>query len=332
MSLAQIARFRPAGPWRLGPDSGATDRVDRLLHSDSLYSAVTLAMAEFGRLEEWLEATARAAEPVVRLTSAFPFHGDTLFAPPPMNHWPPAPSPRVRWKGARFVPIQAIARLLREGGLSENDWIVDAESECLIPVGKGRAGAPFRVGVRSGAAVDRVTGAVAGHSVACLEFAPGAGFWMAVAYANDDARAMWSQVVAGALRLLGDTGFGGERSRGWGRSEAVEIRDAGGAFAPFAAPEGEHAHETGWWLLSLFSPADDEQVDWTRGAFATVTRSGRARSGELKRSSRMIAEGSVLMSGSALRGVARDVAPETSQHPIYRWGAAFAVPAAVRAS
>ena len=33
----------------------------------------------------------------------------------------------------------------------------------------------------------------------------------------------WQEPVKAAFRLLADTGFGGERSRGWGRSEAPEF-------------------------------------------------------------------------------------------------------------
>ena len=55
MNPALLVRLRPTGPWRIGPDSGARDRVDRIYHSDSLYSAVSSAMARLGLLDEWLE-------------------------------------------------------------------------------------------------------------------------------------------------------------------------------------------------------------------------------------------------------------------------------------
>ena len=56
MNPACIVKFRPLGPWRIGPDSGARDRVDTLYHSDTLFSAVTAGMASLGRLQEWLDA------------------------------------------------------------------------------------------------------------------------------------------------------------------------------------------------------------------------------------------------------------------------------------
>ena len=94
----------PTTPWRIGPDSGDRDRVDRIFHSDSVFSAVSTAMARMGAIEEWLDATARAAltnePPAVRFTSCFPLQGEQRFVVPPRSHWPPAASAKVRWKAA----------------------------------------------------------------------------------------------------------------------------------------------------------------------------------------------------------------------------------------
>ncbi len=61
MSSAVLVRLRPTGPWRIGPDSGDRDRVDRVYHSDALYSAVCGAMFRLGEGGAWLDATARAS-------------------------------------------------------------------------------------------------------------------------------------------------------------------------------------------------------------------------------------------------------------------------------
>jgi CRISPR/Cas system CSM-associated protein Csm4 (group 5 of RAMP superfamily) len=84
MNPGCIIKIRPLGPWRIGPDTGERRRVDTIYHSDSLYSAVTSAMSSLGRLDEWLEATARnQAGAAVSFSSCFPFHGDTAFIVPP---------------------------------------------------------------------------------------------------------------------------------------------------------------------------------------------------------------------------------------------------------
>jgi CRISPR/Cas system CSM-associated protein Csm4 (group 5 of RAMP superfamily) len=86
----------------------------------------------------------------------------------------------------------------------------------------------------------------------------------------------------------------------------------------------------GYWLLSLFTPAPADSVDWGRGNYAVIARGGRvdsaAGSGQLKKQVRMIAEGSVLYASGILRGAAPDVAPDGFAHPVFRAGFAVAIP------
>jgi CRISPR type III-A-associated RAMP protein Csm4 len=407
MNPGIVVKLRPTGPWRIGPDSGARNRVDAIYHSDSLYGAVTSAMARMGSIEEWLDATARAPQPAVCFSSCFPFLDEIGFVVPPRSVWPPTSpallSARVRWKTARFVPLGIVQAVLAGQTLDENHWTIDGPSECLVPA--GRPG-PFRTGMRWNAAVDRLTGASERHFTACVEFRPGAGLWTVVAFADDAARDRWSGPVKTAFRWLADSGFGGERSRGWGRAEAPEfvegvlpemilgVRDAGSGVResaavasgpdvlpgppatepeepapvppieeptpappepdpepvippsplpepmtaePVPAPESLIAHPASrtpngaapHWLLSLFTPAPADTVDWSRGNYTVVTRGGRVdTSGELKKLVHMVTEGSVIYAADALHGSAPDVAPEGSEHPVFRAGFALAIPLA----
>jgi CRISPR type III-A-associated RAMP protein Csm4 len=327
-----LVRLRPTGPWRIGPDSGDRDRVERIYHSDALYSAVCGAMARLGTLDEWLDATARAVEhgrePAVRFSSCFPFHNETLYVVPPQHLWPPPASSKIRWKGARFVPFAVVESLLAGKPPSEDAWTVDGESECLMPATATAGSTLFRASVRSSAAVDRNGDAATPHSVACLEFTTGSGFWFIAEFADDAAQQTWSERVKAAIRLLADSGFGGERSRGWGRSQAPEFREdpalqnRDGA----AAAEGE----TGHWMLSLYHPAESDAVNWQRGNYSLTTRGGRVESeagwGQLKKNTRMVAEGSVLVSSAQPRGAAANVAPDGFAHPVYRAGFALSLP------
>jgi len=226
MNPGLVVKLRPTGPWRIGPDSGARNRVDFIYHSDSLYSAVTAAMARMGWLEDWLDATARASEPAVCFGSCFPFVDDVSFVVPPRTVWPPASpaamSARVRWRSARFVPLEVVQAMLAGRPLDDNQWSVDGPSECLVPA--GRPG-PFRTALRWSAAVDRLTGGTERHSTACIEFRAGCGLWTMVSFQDAAAHARWVEPVKAAFRLLADSGFGGERSRGWGRAEAPEFTE-----------------------------------------------------------------------------------------------------------
>lgn len=341
MQPACLVRFYPTGPWRLGPESGQRDRVESILHSDTLFSAVCWAMDALGLVEEWLDATARAsADPAVRLSSGFPFQGDVLFVVPPFHVWPPAPSLKTRWKGAKFVPFSAVGRLLAGDSLGEEEWRVDGLSECLLPASWTQG--PFRRALRSNAAVDRVSGDVVVHRTACLEFGPDAGLWAVAAFAGEEARARWDKPLRAAFRLLADSGVGGERSRGWGRSRDPEFTEGNlrGLLLDNMPPEPggeatEPAAETqAHWLLSLFTPATGERVDWASGNYTLVVRGGRVEAagahGALKRPARLVAEGSVLVSGGPLAGCARNAAPEGAPHAAYRAGFALALPVPYR--
>lgn len=329
MNSGFIVRLQPRGPWRFGPQSGSRDRVDRIFHSDSLYSAITHAMLQLGEMTEWLAATADAATPAVQFSSCFPYHGNTLYIVPPCSVWPPVQSAKVRWKGARFIPLSLVSSLLGDKRLDEDRWVVDPVSECLLAIEKqGIPSGPFRIGIRNSAAVDRVeNGNIALHSTACLEFSEGAGLWCLAAFADADSQARWAEPVRAAFRLLADSGMGGERSRGWGRSETPQFTDG---TLPELIYTVKPEVETAWWLLSLFSPAADDSVDWQRGDYSTISRGGRVESpqasGDEKRLLHMVQEGSVLFSATKLKGVARDVAPENFPHPVYRAGFALAIP------
>jgi CRISPR type III-A-associated RAMP protein Csm4 len=471
MNPGLVVKLRPAGPWRIGPDSGARNKVDAIYHSDTLYGAVTSAMARLGSLDEWLDATARSAAPAVCFSSCFPFLDEIGFVAPPRTVWPPSTpavqSSRVRWKSARFVPLSIVQSILAGKRLDDGEWTVDGASECLVPA--GRQG-PFRTGLRWNAAVDRLSGATERHSTACLEFRSGAGLWTVVSFGDDAARDRWMEPVKAAFRWLADSGFGGERSRGWGRSESPEFvegtlpemilgaeagaeagvggqgpgagetaspvevaAEPGGAAAverpaeepsptppvegppagagetaspvevaaeavsapveppseepspvppveeppvqeppisepppPEETPQSQEsevasapleeasqlhtpeiaaspeslapgprplapvpplAPASAHWLLSVFTPAADDSVDWSRGNYTVLTRSGRVdRSGELKKQLPMVAEGSVVYAGSAPRGAALDVAPEGAAHPVFRAGFALSIP------
>ena len=481
MNPGLVVKLRPSGPWRIGPDSGARNRVDVIYHSDSLFSAVTSAMSRMGSLAAWLDATARSQAPAVCFGSCFPFLDDIGFVVPPRTVWPPtspaAMSARVRWKSARFIPLSMVESILAGKRPNDNQWSVDGASGCLVPVGKP---GPFRTSVRWNAAVDRLSGTSERHATACIEFREGCGLWTVVCFRDDAARDRWQEPVKAAFRWLADSGFGGERSRGWGRSETPEFVEGTlpgliieykrrtpsspveeppneeppvtepppseepepqpeppveeppneelsiSALSPTEEPEQaletqtvigaatvseqsdapqteapSEAHETvpeaeslaepapesvageplpetrsvdeserapetdaaitasvrapdlaepmqvaaeppattpptstvplqAHWLLSLFTPAADDTVDWGRGSYTVLARGGRidspSGSGELKKQIQMVAEGSVLYADGVPLGAAADVAPDGFAHPVFRAGFALAIP------
>lgn len=344
MQQALLVRLRPSGPWRYGPSDGALDRVDTLYRSDRLFSALTLAMRQLGLLDSWLDATARSERPAVAFTSLFPFQGDTLFVTPPANLWPPpsslvnSPSPvfltKVRWRAAHFVPLSLVDALLTGQSVLADQWIPDPDSGCLLRRDRPSS-SPFRNVTRATSPVDRVSlTSVSAEPNACVEFEPGSGLWTAIRFADDAAHETWTEPLKSAFRLLADTGFGGGRSKGWGQVQAPEFES--GAWPSLilpktgrAAKNDTHEEQTSrsYWLLSLYSPAAADTVNWSGGQYELTVRNGRVdgSSGTLKKSVRMVVEGCILDATAEPIGTAVDVAPAGFAHPVYRSGIALSL-------
>ena len=292
MQPGLLIRLRPLGAWRFGPADGAHDRVDTLYRSDRLYSAVSLAMQRLGFLDEWLDATARAAHPAVVFSSLYPFQGETLYAIPPATLWPPppallhSPSPvfltKIRWKTARFVPITVIDSLITGQPILADQWLPDPDSGCLLRRDRPSA-SPFRIVTRDTAAVDRLTRTSdEPKPVACVEFEPTAGLWTVARFIDNAHEQTWNPRLQAALRLLSDSGFGGGRSKGWGQTQTAEFHS--GQWPALLLPKlgrllrhaPAPAEGSGlFWLLSLYSPAATDKVDWSGGNYSLSARAGR---------------------------------------------------------
>jgi CRISPR type III-A-associated RAMP protein Csm4 len=339
MQQALLIRLRPAGPWRYGPGDGGQDRVDTLYRSDRLYSAVTLAMRDLGFLQDWLSATA-LARPSIALSSLFPFQGDSLFAIPPATAWPPlpalvnTPSPvflsKIRWKAAQFVPLSLIDSLLTGQSILADQWLPDPESGCLLRRDRPSTN-PFRVTSRHSAPVDRpAQSSFEVRSTACVEFEAGSGLWCAVRFSDESAEAEWSGRIQAAFRLLSDTGFGGRRTSGWGQTQPPEFQR--GLWPALLFPKAARSVAQGkgfangnhkgsqFWLLSLYSPATNDEVDWTSGGYHLTLRAGAST-----KALQMVAEGSVIAAHSEPVGTTVDIATDGFAHAVYRSGLALTV-------
>ena len=226
MNPGLVVKLRPSGPWRIGPDSGARNRVDVIYHSDSLYSAVTAAMARLGWLEEWLDATARTGcARRFAFSSCFPFL-DEIGLRGSAAH---ASGRRRRLRAGGTGAVEERALRSADGGAGDSGGAALGRE----PVERGRSqrvpGARRKArSVPHGGALERRRGPADGrkrtafHGVHRIPRRD-AGLWTVVSFADEAAREQWQEPVKAAFRLLADSGFGGERSRGWGRSEAPEF-------------------------------------------------------------------------------------------------------------
>jgi CRISPR type III-A-associated RAMP protein Csm4 len=156
-------------------------------------------------------------------------------------------------------------------------------------------------------------------------------------FRDANVESVWRSRVEAAFRLLADSGFGGGRTKGWGKAHAPEFQC--GSWPGLLLPktgrlESARADAVNggvpslYWLLSLYSPAAQDTIDWTAGDYRLTVRSGRTESatqpGTLKKAVRMVEEGCVLAAATEPVGAAVDVAPDGFAHPVYRSG--FALP------
>lgn len=326
---ALLVRLRPTGPWRMAGDSGRKDDLSIVFPSDRVFSAVAQTLAQSGEMEAFLRASTEAAEPAVRFSSLFPFYGRQLYAPPPVTIWPPErASAKMNWQAAKLVPLSVIDELLAGESLREDRWEVDGHSGCLLPAGSQ---SPFRERLRYTAPVDRLSNASSeAYASACVEFNQGVGLWMVIVFADAAAQARWEAPLKAALRLLADSGLGGERSRGWGRALPPEFQSGSWPGLLLQNTRSGEEQEGGYWLLSNYIPAAGDEIRLDTGFYELRTRRGRVESqvqwGAEKKAVRMIAEGGVVVGGSAPVGRAVDVAPEGFAHPVWRAGFAVSCP------
>src|SRR5579875_1358995 len=310
MQSAMLIRLRPRGPWRYGPGDGAPDRLDVTFRSDRLYSALTLAMRQLGFLEPWLDATARADTPPFAWSSLFPFQGETLFAPPPASAWPPRPqlvtssSPiflsKLRWNAVRFIPLSLIESILIGQPILADQWLPDPESGCLLRRDRPSI-SPFRSSTRFTAPVDRLSGlSQSASSLACIEFEPSSGLWVVFRFRDADTESVWPDLLFPKV-------------------------------APALASNGNQAGSGTalYWLLSLYSPAPADAVDWSLGNYQLTIRGGRvdnaAAAVSEKKVVRMITEGSVIAALAEPVGAFVNVAPDHFSRRIRRSGLALAI-------
>jgi CRISPR type III-A-associated RAMP protein Csm4 len=228
---------------------------------------------------------------------------------------------------ARLAPAALIESILLGQKILADQWVADSESACLLRRDRPST-TPFRTVLRIAAAVDRASGrSTLAHPIACVEFEPGAGLWFVLRFRDQNSSAAWGERLRAMLRLLGDTGFGGRRSAGWGQTQAPEIQDGQWPHVLFPKlarlPRTDTASSLHW-LLSLFSPSPDDAIDWTNGEYTLLERGA-----ELGKRARFVAEGSVLAAATSPVGMAVDVGNGVGNgraHPVYRSGMALSLP------
>ena len=342
--------------------------------SDTLFSALCHALREqFGLacLQEFLLGFAEP-EPPVTLSSAFPYalaRGEkqedwvlprqieagqaVRFFPRPLD-WPPGlpdlADERKNVKGIEWVSETLFRGWINGENLSahwrKENWVHDKHVWLTEQERQQIAGwrdedsdeiRLWTVGDVPRVTVDRRHSGSAVYQAGQLRFQPGGGLWLLARWHED-----WRQRGETALRVLGETGIGGERSSGYGQFILHGPHSVAALPEPIA---GER-----FVTLALYFPKEqelpavlkDERVSYRlrvrRGWMSSPDQvqgpGGKAVRGSAlrRRAVRMFAEGSLLYwpEGRTTLGDLADVTPEAFDparggHNVWRYGYALPV-------
>ena len=310
-------RLRFKAPFHV--DSRGNDSyecAETFIRSDTL----SAAMLSIWALLEPGGIAGRAKTPPFRLSSAFPFVGDILFLPRPVDSLAVSLDParlrdnkklkKIQWLSVGLWKAVAAGFKLDDAqAINVLGTLATLKTE-IVPYEK-----PWAVEERPRLAMDRATNSHAEELLfhfSRVWLHPMAGLYFLASFDNGQAQANFEA----ALSLLSDEGIGADRSNGNGWF----------AFERFTSLGLKEANTGKSMALSLVNPDPaDCRHGWLDGAaYKLVSRGGWVGgTGLRKRRLRMFAEGSVFQ--GPLQGRVVDVTPDDAPHPVYRDGRGFFV-------
>jgi CRISPR-associated protein Csm4 len=309
--------------------------------ADTLFSAICSiwreAYGEDALLRDVLDWFGEddGSEPFL-LTSAFPVAGSVRFFPKPLirlGNLTIGDDQEKAFKRVRFVSERIFTDIVTGQDLTfaQNNcingkmvWITELEQQALSDWTDDETGdiVLWKADVVPRVTLDRITSASEIWHFGETRFADGVGLWFAVHFNpdhGDDLRRRFET----CLRVLGDTGLGGERGAGRGLFEVTDTQD-------HPLPEAEAASR--FVTLSPLCPRDTQLESLTSAgaAYELMPRRGWITSPEARNLRRkmiwMFAEGSVLTGEPSLQlGRLVNVKPDVCPHDVWRYGFAFPV-------
>lgn len=363
-------------PLHIGERGVALEETLEYIPSDSLFSALVVTWLEMAQQQAIVErigaefALRDRSDAPLLLTSAFPFAGDVLLLPrprlalspltktaqPAMDQTQEQPASRKKYKKVRWVSLSIFTQLISgidqptfdvlwsEGALIQGGtvWVTKTEEDLISQlVERNEDDKLFIWGEQNTpkVTIDRTGNASTLFHVGRLHFAPSCGLWLMAS-----GETLWLDRTEDALRLLADSGIGGQRSRGNGQ---FVLQPLVVPTLPINDPKAEYCV-----LLSRLAPRQEEmdllRQDSANYQLVTVGGFNGTPSDQplVRQQVRLLTEGSVIGQGARMLGKLVNVNPfwdEQKQqlkadidrsnpklplieHPIYRYGFGFTVP------
>ncbi|GAB5045817.1 type III-A CRISPR-associated RAMP protein Csm4 [Thermodesulfovibrio sp. TK110] len=318
-------KLRFKDPVHFGETGIYLENVVENFSSDSLFSALINAVSiyyEANEVQRWIENF--MTDPPFLLSSLFIYNLNNYFLPRPFDDSFISADLRkkvgkelkkIRWLEANdFIKWQMgkITKLEDINSMKEKLEYYDNA---------------FKKEVRPRVTIDRDTSQSSIYFCGSIRFQKEAGLYGLVAFREEK----FIEEFKTALKLLGQTGIGGERTFGYGMFEVEEFKPVDGVFEKILKSDA-----SAYTLLSLYHPSDEEMNILAQKLIAyTIKRkkgwitSGRTALAIKRKSVGFLKEGSVL--AEPVRGAMVDVTPEEVfpqllTHRVYRYGYAFTVP------
>jgi CRISPR-associated protein Csm4 len=310
----KIFKLKFKSPLHVGADSTLREKVDIIIHSDTLYSALyDLSVRVGSRIKEAI------LERKIVLSSAFPYYEDKA----ERVYFLPRPIYNVRIAQGKTKEDFELAKRFKKLVFIPSDWLSSLD-DLQKNIGNGFSKYSdllkeiYAVDILPKVFVDRFTSASTFYRIGQVFFLKG-GLYFVVKFLSEELEGEFR----GLLELLGEEGIGGRRSTGSGTFEFEE--DA----LTFEMPESPNFYL----LLSLSIPGEGEmdgilknsyyELMLRRGWFLTDEGYSRRR-----KSVWMLKEGSILHKD--IKGCSIDVTPEAlyglSNNKIYKFAYAFTLP------
>ena len=328
-------------PLHLGRRGVGLEETEISIPADTLFSAICQTWRMFYG-EEGLTnfLTQYETDEPFLLTSAFPFTGDTRFFPKPLIDLKVnADDDRKKLKKVRFLSERRFRQVVN-GEVIASDHADLIEDKNLVNDGQlwihddERAQfqdnpTVWKTDKRPRVTLDRQSSASEIWHLKTVKFEKGCGLWFDAKLGSEEIQ---TQIEA-ILRVLGDTGIGGERSAGYGAFDLHRKPADPQSDRDSKQPESESEADR-FVTLSPICPRDTDQLnmllqDDDDVGYALEERSGWIGSVEGSHLRRqqvwMFAEGSVLNGNGAQVGCLVDLKPEACPHPVWRYAYAWPI-------
>ena len=323
----QLHLGRASGPAQEG--SLGLEKTETYIPADTLFSAICQMWTTFYDTESLTTFLKGYMEDSTvlpfMLTSTFPFAKDVYLFPKPLM----LSTPSKKSKRVRFVS-QSLFQNIVSGNppeFNENqneNQLVNGEEVWMTPEEREQLETSddddftiWTTNTRPRVTLgSRNSGSEIWH-VQTVQFNTDCGLWFAAQFDSDETK----HKIETLLRVLGDTGIGGERNAGYGTFDFTEttlempMAEAGDQFVTLAPICPQSPEQLAQLLTGDIAYTLNPLTGWVSTTGTTSRRKWV----------NMFAEGSVLHASDTHIGRLVDLRPDNWEHPVYRYGYAWQV-------